>query len=174
MVADFYERSILLHSSYSVYNAVTIFMEWEKCYADTETVTAKNRGGVGFWTVPAQLEKRRNAKAAAPRNGSANPDRWLPCSGLRRGRLSDHLRPTFQAQPIALKAVGLDAQTEKINERWWPCPVSGSWCLLPEDLTTLATFCDSWDAEAFGLLVETTAGQIRGLDRTAVPICSSV
>lgn len=72
--------------------------------------------------------------------------------------------PTFQAQPIALKAVGLDAQTEHINEALVALSRSAApGCLIAGDLTTLATFCDSWDAEAFDLLVENYRRQIRGL-----------
>ena len=72
--------------------------------------------------------------------------------------------PTFQAQPIALKAVGLDAQTESINAALVALSRSAApgW-LIAGDLTTLATFCDSWDAECFDLLVENYRRQIRGL-----------
>ena len=63
--------------------------------------------------------------------------------------------PTFQAQPIALKAVGLDKQTEKINEALVALSRSAApGCLIAGDLTTLTTFCDSWDEENFDLLVE--------------------
>ena len=52
--------------------------------------------------------------------------------------------PTFQAQPIALKAVGLDAQTERINEALVSLSRSAApGCLIAGDITTLATFCDS-------------------------------
>lgn len=72
--------------------------------------------------------------------------------------------PTFQAQPIALKAVGLDSQTEKINEALVALSRSAApGCLIAGDLTTLATFCDSWDPECFELLVENYRRQIRGL-----------
>ncbi len=72
--------------------------------------------------------------------------------------------PTFQAQPIALKAVGLDKQTEKINEALVALSRSAApECLIAGDLTTLATFCDSWDAASFDLLVENYRRQIRGL-----------
>lgn len=74
------------------------------------------------------------------------------------------LAPTFQAQPIALKAVGLDGQTEKINEALVALSRSAAPdCLIAGDITTLATFCDSWDAEFFDLLVENYRRQIRGL-----------
>ena len=72
--------------------------------------------------------------------------------------------PTFQAQPIALKAVGLDAQTESINAALVALSRSAApGCLIAGDLPTLATFCDSWDAECFDLLVENYRRQIRGL-----------
>ncbi len=72
--------------------------------------------------------------------------------------------PTFQAQPIALKAVGLDKQTEKINEALVSLSHSAApGCLIAGDITTLATFCDSWDEGQFDLLVENYRRQIRGL-----------
>ena len=72
--------------------------------------------------------------------------------------------PTFQAQPIALKAVGLDAHTEKINEALVSLSRSAApGCLIAGDITTLATFCDSWDPASFDLLVENYRRQIRGL-----------
>lgn len=72
--------------------------------------------------------------------------------------------PTFQAQPIALKAVGLDKQTESINEALVSLSRSAApGCLIAGDLTTLATFCDSWDPDSFDLLVENYRRQIRGL-----------
>ena len=72
--------------------------------------------------------------------------------------------PTFQAQPIALKAVGLENQTEKINEALVALSRSAApGCLIAGDLTTLATFCDSWDEACFDLLVENYRRQIRGL-----------
>jgi len=72
--------------------------------------------------------------------------------------------PTFQAQPIALEAVGLDNHTEKINEALVSLSRSAApGCLIAGDLTTLATFCDSWDEASFDLLVENYRRQIRGL-----------
>lgn len=72
--------------------------------------------------------------------------------------------PTFQAQPIALKAVGLDSQTEAVNEALVVLSRSAApGCLIAGDLTTLAAFCDSWDPENFDLLVENYRRQIRGL-----------
>ena len=74
--------------------------------------------------------------------------------------------PTFQAQPIALKAVGLEAHTEKINEALVALSRSAApGCLIAGDITTLATFCDSWDEANFDLLVENYRRQIRGLIR---------
>ena len=72
--------------------------------------------------------------------------------------------PTFQAQPIALKAVGLEAHTEEINEALVALSRSAApGCLIAGDLTTLATFCDSWNPDCFDLLVENYRRQIRGL-----------
>ncbi|MBP3683689.1 MAG: homocysteine S-methyltransferase family protein [Oscillospiraceae bacterium] len=72
--------------------------------------------------------------------------------------------PTFQAQPIALQTVGLDKQTEKINEALVSLSRSAApGCLIAGDLTTLATFCDSWDEANFDVLVENYRRQIRGL-----------
>lgn len=72
--------------------------------------------------------------------------------------------PTFQAQPIALKAVGLDKHTEKINEALVALSRSAApSCLIAGDITTLATFCDSWDEACFDFLVENYRRQIRGL-----------
>ena len=72
--------------------------------------------------------------------------------------------PTFQAQPIALERQGLEANTEEINARLvqlskQACPQ----CLVAGNLTTLATFTDSFDEENFDLLVENYRRQIRGL-----------
>lgn len=72
--------------------------------------------------------------------------------------------PTFQAQPIALRAVGLEQQTESINAALVALSRSAApGCLVAGDLTTLATFCDSWDESCFDLLVENYRRQIRGL-----------
>ena len=72
--------------------------------------------------------------------------------------------PTFQAQPIALERQGLADRTEEINARLvqlskQACPE----CLVAGNLTTLATFTDSFDEENFDLLVENYQRQIRGL-----------
>ena len=72
--------------------------------------------------------------------------------------------PTFQAQPIALKTVGLDAQTETVNARLVALTRQAApECLVAGDLTTLAAFCDSWDPNQFDLLVDNYRRQIRGL-----------
>ena len=72
--------------------------------------------------------------------------------------------PTFQAQPIALEKVGLADQTEKINAQLVALSRSAApGCLIAGDLTTLATFTDSWDPEKFDLLLENYRRQIRGL-----------
>ncbi len=72
--------------------------------------------------------------------------------------------PTFQAQPIALKQLGLDKDTEKINARLVALTKEAApGCLVAGDITTLAAFCDSWDGKLFDLLVENYRRQIRGL-----------
>ena len=72
--------------------------------------------------------------------------------------------PTFQAQPIALQAVGLEKQTESVNEALIALSRSAAPdCLIAGDITTLAAFCDSWDPNNFDLLVENYRRQIRGL-----------
>lgn len=72
--------------------------------------------------------------------------------------------PTFQAQPIALDKEGLAHKTEEINAQL--VALSRSACpeaLIAGDLTTLATFTDSWDPDKFDLLVENYRRQICGL-----------
>ncbi len=72
--------------------------------------------------------------------------------------------PTFQAQPIALKRVGLGDKTELINETLVKLSRSAAPdCLVAGDLTTLATYMDSWDEEQFDVLVENYRRQIHGL-----------
>ena len=72
--------------------------------------------------------------------------------------------PTFQAQPMALERVGLADRCEEVNARLVELSRSAAPdCLIAGDLTTLATFCDSWDEENFDLLVENYSRQIRGL-----------
>ncbi len=72
--------------------------------------------------------------------------------------------PTFQAQPIALQTIGLDRDTEKVNARLVALTREAApGCLVAGDITTLATFCHSWDSDCFDLLVENYRRQIRGL-----------
>lgn len=72
--------------------------------------------------------------------------------------------PTFQAQPIALAAVGLDGQTETVNAQLVQLTRSAApECLVAGNLTTLAAFTDSWDEGNFDLLVDNYRRQIRGL-----------
>ena len=72
--------------------------------------------------------------------------------------------PTFQAQPIALQKAGLEKQTEAINAALVKLTRSAAPdALVAGDLTTLATFTDSWDPEKFDLLVENYRRQICGL-----------
>ena len=72
--------------------------------------------------------------------------------------------PTFQAQPIALERVMLHKQTETINAHLVSLTKSVSPdVLVAGNLTTLATFTDSWDEGNFDLLVDNYRRQIRGL-----------
>ena len=72
--------------------------------------------------------------------------------------------PTFQAQPIALERVNLHRQCEAINAQLVALSRSAApGCLIAGDLTTLATYCDSWDEANFDLLVENYRRQIHGL-----------
>ncbi len=72
--------------------------------------------------------------------------------------------PTFQAQPIALKAHGLGEKTEEINARLVSLTRSvDPHVLVAGNLTTLAAFMDSFDPGNFDLLVENYRRQIRGL-----------
>ncbi|MBR3978454.1 MAG: homocysteine S-methyltransferase family protein [Oscillospiraceae bacterium] len=72
--------------------------------------------------------------------------------------------PTFQAQPIALEQVCLHNHTEQINAQLVALSKQAApGCLIAGDLTTLATFADSWDENNFDLLVENYRRQIRGL-----------
>lgn len=72
--------------------------------------------------------------------------------------------PTFQAQPIALEKLGLGDKCEQINARLVQLSRQAAPdCLIAGNLTTLATFMDSWDENQFDTLVENYARQIRGL-----------
>lgn len=72
--------------------------------------------------------------------------------------------PTFQAQPIALQTLGLEQDTEKINAKLVALTRQAAPnCLVAGDITTLATFCPSWDPQNFDLLVSNYRRQIRGL-----------
>lgn len=72
--------------------------------------------------------------------------------------------PTFQAQPIALQKVGLEKDTERINEQLVRLSRSvSSNVLVAGNLTTLAAFTDSYSEDCFDLLVENYRRQIKGL-----------
>ena len=72
--------------------------------------------------------------------------------------------PTFQAQPIALQKEGLDHDTERINEALVKISRSVSQdVLVAGNLTTLATYTDSYDENLFDLLVDNYRRQIKGL-----------
>ena len=72
--------------------------------------------------------------------------------------------PTFQAQPIALEAIGLAKDTEKLNAQLIALTrAAAPDCLVAGDVTTLAAFCDSWNTENMDLLIANYRRQIRGL-----------
>ena len=88
--------------------------------------------------------------------------------GLQRGYAEAGSRivyaPTFQAQPIALKKIGLDKHCEAINSQLIALSRSAApGCLVAGDIATLAAFCDSWDPANLDLMVENYRCQIRGL-----------
>ena len=72
--------------------------------------------------------------------------------------------PTFQAQPIPLARVKLDRQTESINAML--ASLSRKACpdaLIAGDLTTMASFADTYDEALFDTMVENYQRQISGL-----------
>ena len=82
--------------------------------------------------------------------------------------------PTFQAQPIALEKQGLEKHTESINAHLATLTRSVSKdVLVAGNLTTLATFTDSYDPEKFDLLVENYRRQIKGLIDGGVDILAA-
>ena len=82
--------------------------------------------------------------------------------------------PTFQAQPIALEKEGLSKHTESINAHLAALTRSVSPdVLVAGNLTTLATFTDSYDPEKFDLLVENYRRQIKGLIDGGVDILAA-
>jgi len=113
-----------------------------------------------------------NLRAAGMPKGCCT-EQWVlehpePLVALQRGYAQAGCQivyaPTFQAQPIALAAVGLEKQTEAINSALTALSRSAApGCLIAGDLTTLAAFCDSWNEQCFDLLVENYRRQIRGL-----------
>ena len=82
--------------------------------------------------------------------------------------------PTFQAQPIALEKEGLEKHTESINAHLAALTRSVSPdVLVAGNLTTLATFTDSYDPDNFDLLVENYRRQIKGLIDGGVDILAA-
>ena len=72
--------------------------------------------------------------------------------------------PTFQAQPIALERVNLHRQAPAINAQLVALSrAAAPDCLIAGDLTTLATYTDSYDEAKFDLLLENYRTQIGGL-----------
>ncbi len=110
-------------------------------------------------------------KAGMPRGGCT--ETWIlnnpqPFLDLQRSYVASGCQilyaPTFQAQPIALEKQGLADRTEEINARLVSLSKSvADTALVAGDLTTLATFTDSWDPDKFELLVENYQRQIHGL-----------
>lgn len=95
----------------------------------------------------------------------ANPE---PLVSLQRAYAKAGSRivyaPTFQAQPIALERVNLHKQTEAVNAHLVALSRSAApECLIAGDLTTLATFMDSFDSANFDKMVENYRVQIAGL-----------
>lgn len=91
-----------------------------------------------------------------------------PLVALQRAyaRAGSHIvyAPTFQAQPLALDAVGLAAHTERINEALVALSRSAApGCLIAGDLTTMAASLESWDPDNFDTMVAAYRRQIRGL-----------
>ena len=113
-----------------------------------------------------------NLRAAGMPKGCCT-EQWVlenpePLLALQRGYAQAGSQiiyaPTFQAQPIALRQVGLEKETEQVNKKLVELSRSAAPdCLIAGDLTTLATFCDSWNPNCFDLLVENYRRQIRGL-----------
>ena len=95
----------------------------------------------------------------------ANPEKLVALQRQYAQAGSDIIyAPTFQAQPIALERVCLQRQCEAINAQLVALSrAAAPGCLIAGDLTTLATFCDSWDEANFDLLVENYRRQIHGL-----------
>ena len=72
--------------------------------------------------------------------------------------------PTFQCQPIALKTLGMEDETEAINAKLVALTRQAAPdCVVAGDITTIVNFCESWNPACFDLLVENYRRQIRGL-----------
>lgn len=72
--------------------------------------------------------------------------------------------PTFQAQPIPLSNVKLDKQTESINAMLVSLSRKAAPdALIAGNLTTMASFIDSYDEALFDTMVENYQRQISGL-----------
>jgi len=110
-------------------------------------------------------------KAGMPRGGSteewilSHPDVLID---LQRSYFEAGSRiiyaPTFQAQPAALEKIGLEKQTESINSMLVSLSKKAApGALIAGNLTTLATYLDSYDPALFDTLVENYRRQIAGL-----------
>ena len=94
-----------------------------------------------------------------------HPDALIALQRSYRQAGSDIIyAPTFQAQPIALEKEGLADKTLQLNKDLVALSREAAPdALIAGDLTTLATFTDSWDPDKFDLLVENYRRQIEGL-----------
>ena len=110
-------------------------------------------------------------RAGMPRGGST--EQWIlnhpqALQDLQRSYAAAGSRivyaPTFQAQPLPLSRVQLDHRTEEINRRLVELSREAAPdALIAGDLTTMATFMDSWDPEQFDTMVENYQRQISAL-----------
>ncbi len=95
----------------------------------------------------------------------ANPDALVKLQRSYADAGSDVIyAPTFQAQPVALERVNLHRQAEAINAHLVALSrAAAPGCLIAGNLTTLATFMDSWDEACFDQMVDNYSRQIHGL-----------
>ena len=133
-----------------------------------EQLQEKIAGGVRFLdgATGSNLQKAGMPKGCCTEEWVANHPEALVALQRRYAEAGSQIiyAPTFQAQPMALARVGLEKQTEALNAALAALSRSAApGCLIAGDLTTLATFCDSWDESNFDLLVENYRRQIRGL-----------
>jgi 5-methyltetrahydrofolate--homocysteine methyltransferase len=74
------------------------------------------------------------------------------------------MAPTFQAQPAALRSIGLEDKTEQVNAKLVALSRQAAPnALIAGNITTLATYLDYYDENIFDTLVDNYRRQIRGL-----------